>query len=188
MELWNMGNKLIVLLFVVSGAYFMNDRPSRWLVFYFLVYIAINLSAQIIRNRYAALAVIWIGLAYILACSVYIDPYFMLLYPFSIFELASYDGHRQNGYYLLLLVPLWLISGPLLMLYILVAVLSMMNFLLISKSRDKAQKQEEQLDKIRHSQDQLRRKLHENEEFMRVSEYTYKLEERNRLSQEIHDG
>ena len=29
--------------------------------------------------------------------------------------------------------------------------------------------------------------LRENKEFIRQSEYTYKLEERNRLSQEIHD-
>lgn len=183
-----MGNKLVVLLFVVSGAYFMNDQPSRWLVFYFLVYIAIDLSAQIIRNRYATQAVIGIGMAYTLVCAFYINPYFLLLYPFSVFELASYDDQRQKWYYLLLFVPLWLISGSLLMLYGLLAVLSMMNYLLISEARNKARKQEEQLDQMRHSQDQLRRKLHENEEFIRVSEYTYKLEERNRLSQEIHDG
>jgi signal transduction histidine kinase len=179
---------MVVLLFVVSGAYFMNDQPSRWLIFFFLVYIAINLSAQIIRKRYAAQAVIWISTGYLLVCSVYIEPYFILLFPFNVLELASYGERESSWPYLLLFVPLWLISGSLLMLYGLIAVLSLLNYLLIRKSRDKAEKQEEQLDQMRQSQDQLRRKLHENEEFIRVSEYTYKLEERNRLSQEIHDG
>jgi signal transduction histidine kinase len=34
----------------------------------------------------------------------------------------------------------------------------------------------------------LSKNLHENKEYMRQSEYTYRLEERNRISQQIHDS
>ncbi|GGF83171.1 sensor histidine kinase [Paenibacillus aceti] len=192
MEQWNIGNKLVVLLFVVALTYFTIDQPSRWLIFYFLVYVAVNLVIQIIRSRYIRQFLIWLTIAYLLVCSIYIGPSFILLLPFNIFELAADQGRRRRGYLLLLLLPLWVVHKSdgvtLLLQYGLIVLLSLFNYLLLGRLCTKVNKQEEQLDQLRHSQDQLRRKLHENEEFIRVSEYTYKLEERNRLSQEIHDG
>lgn len=40
---------------------------------------------------------------------------------------------------------------------------------------------------MRKDMQRLTKSLHENKEYIRQSEYTFKLEERNRLSQEIHD-
>ena len=48
-------------------------------------------------------------------------------------------------------------------------------------------KLESQNDKMRKDMQRLTKSLHENKEYIRQSEYTFKLEERNRLSQEIHD-
>jgi signal transduction histidine kinase len=43
------------------------------------------------------------------------------------------------------------------------------------------------MDKMRKDMQRLTKSLNENNEYIRQSEYTYKLEERNRLSQVIHD-
>src|SRR5699024_6712129 len=46
---------------------------------------------------------------------------------------------------------------------------------------------EAEKDVLRLNQQRLMRRLHENDTFMKQSAYTFKLEERNRISQEIHD-
>ncbi|KYD09140.1 hypothetical protein B4102_2667 [Heyndrickxia sporothermodurans] len=48
-------------------------------------------------------------------------------------------------------------------------------------------KSESQLDLMRKNIQKLTKHLNENKEYIRQSEYTVKLEERNRISQEIHD-
>lgn len=48
-------------------------------------------------------------------------------------------------------------------------------------------KLEMQNDKMRKDIQRLTKSLNENKDYIRQSEYTFKLEERNRLSQEIHD-
>ena len=48
-------------------------------------------------------------------------------------------------------------------------------------------KLESQNDQMRKDMQRLTKSLNENKEYIRQSEYTFKLEERNRLSQEIHD-
>ena len=50
-----------------------------------------------------------------------------------------------------------------------------------------AEKYEEQSDSMRSSIEKLTKQLHSSTEYIKQSEYTGKLEERNRLSQAIHD-
>ena len=44
-----------------------------------------------------------------------------------------------------------------------------------------------QIDTMRKKLQKLTKNINENTEYIRQSEYTFKLEERNRISQEIHD-
>lgn len=86
------------------------------------------------------------------------------------------------------LLPLLFLRDGLLVGYIFVAVAAWFHYLLYSEQLMKAIGLEEELDRLRMKQERLARRLSDGQEQQRNSEYTHKLEERNRLSQEIHDG
>lgn len=188
MELWTIGNKVIVLGFVVITSYFAASQPSPWLVLYFLLYVALNLTALIFKKTRMKLAINGLVMVYVMICTLYFQPDMILLLPLTVSELAVFFVPQRIVVFALLLVPVVFIQRPLLFLYIFLAIVSMFNSILLSRYSQKADKQEKLLDKMRVEQEKLRKQLNENQEFIRVSEYTYKLEERSRLSQEIHDG
>ncbi|MFD1177778.1 sensor histidine kinase [Paenibacillus puldeungensis] len=188
MELWTIGNKMLVLGFIIVISYFAASQPSPWLVLYFLLYVALNLTALIFKRQHLKLATSGLVLVYVVVCSLYVQPEMILLLPLTLSELAAFYIRRQIAALALLLFPVVFIQRPLLFLYIFLAVVSMFNSILVSRYSQKISKQEKLLDKMRVEQEKLRKQLNENQEFIRVSEYTYKLEERSRLSQEIHDG
>ncbi|MGG6309865.1 sensor histidine kinase [Paenibacillus macerans] len=188
MEPWSVGNKMIVLGLMVALAYFSAAAPSSWLVLFILVYLALNLSAMNIRKPGFRLAVHGLTVVYASLCAVYVSPEFALLLPLSICELACSGPVRQMVPAAALIVPAVFLHGTLLIIYAFIALISLFNSLLVQRLIRRMNQQEGQLDKMREDQEKLRKQLHENREFIRASEYTYKLEERNRLSQEIHDG
>lgn len=188
MEIWTIGNKMIVLGFVIITSYFAASQPSPWLVLYVLVYVALNLMALIFKSRSLKLAANGLVAMYVVICALYVQPEMLLLLPLTITELAAGDIRRYFAGFALLLIPAMFIPRPLLFLYVFFTFVSLFNSFLLSRYTLRMDAQEKQLDKMWGEQEKLRKQLNENQEFIRVSEYTYKLEERNRLSQEIHDG
>ncbi|WP_410767981.1 sensor histidine kinase [Fontibacillus sp. BL9] len=188
MEQWNLGNKLILLLFVVA-AYVTTADPSSWLVLFFLIYIALSLIEPLLKPIYLKRAAVITVIAYLLLCAFYVEAEFLLLLPLSLHELATPYFRRRILLLAVMLVPLLIIDQQnLFLLYSFVALLVFFNGNYASRQTGKMQRQEELLDKMRDDQEKLAKRLHENQEFIRASEYMYKLEERNRLSQELHDG
>lgn len=72
-------------------------------------------------------------------------------------------------------------------IYTLMALLNFLIYMMSEHYTARLSKLEAQEDKMRLAIQKLTKQLNENEEFIRQSEYTIKLEERNRLSQVIHD-
>ncbi|COG58724.1 sensor histidine kinase [Streptococcus pneumoniae] len=73
------------------------------------------------------------------------------------------------------------------MTYGLIVAFSFLVLTIADRYISRVVKLESQNDKMRKDMQRLTKSLHENKEYIRQSEYTFKLEERNRLSQEIHD-
>lgn len=189
MDRWNLVNKLIVVLFVIATAYFAANQPTPWLVLHFLAYIALILLEHLVKNTGVRKITQVIIIVYLLFCLYYLDPAFALLLPLALQELFS--GYLRNPYAMLgvMALPLLLVEPMQLQFwYGFIALLLAFNGTSTAHLRSKVQRQEEQLDKFRETHERLLNRLHENEDFIRASEYTYKLEERNRLSQELHDG
>ncbi|MEF2964730.1 histidine kinase [Paenibacillus sp. M1] len=189
MELWSVGNKLVVLFFVVAYAYFIAAAPSPWLVLFFLIYIGLNLLTHLFKNiAFKCFSMVAANL-YLLLCTLYVQPDFILLMPLGLHELVASYSRRRLPMYIALFAPTLIIGDrSLLFLYVFIALLTLFNGGLANRNTGKIQRQEAQLDKMRADGEKLRKKLHDNEELIRVSEYMHKLEERSRLSQELHDG
>jgi signal transduction histidine kinase len=189
MELWTVGNKTILLFFVIAVSYFEAAVPNQWLLLFFLLYLALNLITHIAADRRIKQALILLILLYLIVCAAWMHPYFALLLPLNAYELASFHIRRHHILVLLpVLLPMLFIPGSMLILYALIAVMSFYNYVMIRKYMGIVISQEDQLEQLRKDRHRLARKLTENQDFIRASEYMVKLEERNRLSQEIHDG
>ncbi|MFD0713042.1 sensor histidine kinase [Paenibacillus sp. GCM10027626] len=188
MELWTVGNKTILLLFVLIASYLSAAVYDRWMVFFFLIYLALNLILHIVKSSRIKQAMIVLIIVYLICCAFYIHPYIMLLLPFSAFELASF--YERSSRFLLpgLMIPLLWYRDIMLVLYTFVTVFSFFNFVMIRKYMSRVNRQEDKLEQMRKDLQRLAKSLHENRDFIKATEYMVKLEERNRLAQEIHDG
>lgn len=190
MELWTVGNKTILLFYVVLVTYFSDREPSRWLVLLVLIYASLNLALHIVKDARMKKALLFAVLVYAIGCAWKEEPNFVLLLPLNLCELALLFAGRQRYPALLavLALPGFALRGHELVSYAFIAMLSFVNHALIRQYMAKTIRQEDAIDRLRRDVQRLTKKQNDNDEFARTSEYMVKLEERNRLAQEIHDG
>lgn len=186
MDLWLILNKLILLLFLIF--YFIkSDLESiSWIVLFLLLYLCLNISGHLFKTgllkKLMALAAVMI----ILLSSISIHPLLLILLPISLLEL--FTPVLGNWPLLLVqLVPFLWMQNSIQPIYLLSAALSSLTFFMANNYSSRLVKMAEQNDKMRKEIQSLSRSLNENTEYVKQLEYNFKLEERNRLSQEIHD-
>ncbi|WP_068784916.1 sensor histidine kinase [Paenibacillus phocaensis] len=187
MERWSIGNRWLVLGLAVALIYAGEASPSPWLVLFVLLYLALDLTALLLPKAAYRNAIYGGIVVYSACCAVYVNPEFVLLLPLSAYETARGTATRVV-ITALLAIPLLFLEGALAVVYAFIVALSLLAGICVHRLLLRLSQQEEQLDKLRLDQQKLRKQLHGNQEFIRASEYTFKLEERNRLSQEIHDS
>ncbi|MWV45863.1 sensor histidine kinase [Paenibacillus sp. HJL G12] len=187
MELWTVGNKTILLLFVVIASYFTAVTADPWLVLFFLMYLALNLVLHIVTKNTAKKAIILAIILYLIGCAIY-HPYFTLLLPSSCYELASFYTRKKGLLLAIVLLPVLFLRDTMMILYVFIAVLSFFNYVMIRHYMGRVNKQEDEIEQMRKDMQKLAKSLNDNQDFARASAYMVKLEERNRLTQEIHDG
>ncbi|PQP86281.1 hypothetical protein [Paenibacillus sp. AR247] len=133
MELWTVGNKTILLLFVVIATYFTAAQPDPWIVLLFLIYSALNLVLHIVKgSRLKQGAIVLIEL-FLIGCAMY-HPFFTLLLPFGCYELATFYPRKNGVVLLVILIPLIFLRDSMMVLYMFVAALSYFNYVLVRPS------------------------------------------------------
>lgn len=118
---------------------------------------------------------------------MHVSLYFFLLLPLSIIELVVHWSHMKIVGLIIVVLPVGYVPSDIKGYYLLISIFSWMVFVLNEMITEHLDKKEKQLDTMRLTHDGLMRKISENEAFMRQSTYMFKLEERNRISQQIHD-
>lgn len=190
LELWTMGIKAILLSYVVIQSYAAVGSISPWYMLSILLYLCLNISIHIAKKVRITTIVLLLSMLVTAASSSYIQPLLLLLLPLNIFELFTIYLRKRGIILLLMLVPLLLLSQEyqaIMVTYGLVAMLSFLYYLLLNTYSSKIATLKEDIENRNEHIQQLTKSLNENKEYIRQSNYTIKLEERNRLSQEIHD-
>ncbi|WP_066259266.1 sensor histidine kinase [Neobacillus drentensis] len=187
MEFWIIFTKLLLLVYIATLAVQTNISNISWVVLAFLVYFCVNITLYICKNNTLKRVLHVLSIGITTAAYLVVDPLFSLLLPISMVELSAGFIGKKVTLLLLSLLPILYMDGALQPIYGLVAVLSFMMFAVTSIYGDKLVKKEAQIDRMRKKLQQLTKQINENTEYIRQSEYTFKLEERNRISQEIHD-
>ncbi|MGV2966962.1 sensor histidine kinase [Paenibacillus sp. AGC30] len=190
MELWTMSIKAILLSYVVIQSYVSVGSISPWYMLYILLYLCLNISIHITKKGSVTTIVLLLSMLVTAMSSSYIQPLLLLLLPLNIYELFTIYLRKRGIILFLMMVPLLLLSQEfqaILVTYGLVAMLSFLFYLLLNTYINKNADLKEDIEKRNEHIQQLTKSLNENKEYIRQSDYTIKLEERNRLSQEIHD-
>ncbi|NTU21222.1 sensor histidine kinase [Brevibacillus sp. HB1.2] len=189
MALWTMANKTAVLGFIIVTSFLAHptSEVDPWQTLVYLLYLAINLTILILKQMNHKQWFVWLSIMFVIASGLVLDPLFMLLLPINVLELAFLAGKQRMVVFLCMLLPLFMVPSEWVPLYLLTAFLSFLLYRCGSRLTDKLGRLEAEREKLREDLQSLTRSLNESSEYFRQSTYTIQLEERNRLSQQIHD-
>ncbi|KAA1183521.1 sensor histidine kinase [Paenibacillus sp. B2(2019)] len=187
-ELLKIGYKVALLVFTVGQSLSSETSITPWYILSVLLYLSTNLLFYMLKKESfrSLIAVLSIGIA----IAMFQDhPLVILLLPAHLYELASTFVCKQGiASSLLMMIPLLLVPRQLILLYILIAAVTLIYFSTLKLYDNKLRGQHSELERMRGDLERVHTRLQENNEFLRQAEYTLKLEERNRLSQDIHDN
>ncbi|TVX96841.1 sensor histidine kinase [Cohnella terricola] len=187
MDFWSIGAKSCLLVYVIAVSFFPEPSANPWTILVCLSYICLNIALPIFKHAHPKLPLACASIALAAYSAYSLNPAFLLLLPASLYELAGYVGRSK-----LLLIPAAIAPIPFvphaeLPEFLLAASLCLLLYAGGRNSTDKLARARNEADKMREELQRITRSLNENNEYIRRSEYTIKLEERNRLSQQIHD-
>jgi len=187
MEIWIIFTKIILLVYIAIQSAQANVSHISWVVLAFLVYFCANITIYILKNTTMKRVLYVLSIGILTVAYLSVNPLFSLLLPLTIFELTASFTDKKLTFLLLSLLPILYMKASLQPIYGLAAGVSFMIFSITSIYGERLMKNEAQIDSMRKQLQKLTKHIHENSEYIRQSEYTVKLEERNRISQEIHD-
>jgi len=187
MDLWSIGNKACLLAFVAAASFFPAPTADPWYILAFLLYVILNVAIPIFKSLTPTLVLSAASAALAVWFAYRLDPVFLLLLPGNLLELAGLAGRSKLLLLLAAVAPIPFVPSERIPEYLLAASLSLLLFAGGRSAMDKLSKAAQDRDAMREELQKLGRSLSESHEYARRSEYTIKLEERNRLSQQIHD-
>jgi signal transduction histidine kinase len=187
MELCVMLTKLILVVYIAFLCIQSEIKNTAWIVLSILLFLCVNLPVYLVKRDQVKNSIHFLSIILTIALSFYVHPLFILLLPTNLWELGSPYIEQTGKLYIFALIPLLFIERSMYPIYGLVSSLSFLIFAIVKLYTDKLEKYENEIDKLRKDRQRLTGSLNENSEYIRQSEYTIKLEERNRISQEIHD-
>ncbi|RED54966.1 sensor histidine kinase [Cohnella lupini] len=187
MDFWIISNKTAVLAYVIAITFFLAPSADAWYILVSLFYLILNISIPIFKKTGPKQLLSILSAAFVIGCALLLDPLFVLLLPVNLYEVAWLSGWKKIYTPLLMLATIPFIPTSFLPAYLLAAFLSLLLLANVRIAIEKSAKWEAEAESMREDLQRLNRSLSENKEYMRQSEYTIKLEERNRISQQIHD-
>ncbi|MGX6445083.1 sensor histidine kinase [Neobacillus sp. K501] len=187
MDVWLILMKFALLSYIAINSVREDISHFSWSVLAILIYFCITITSYILKRNTFIVILLLLSIAISTLGYLYLYPLFALLIPISINEIAGKFIPNKLAILLLAFIPILYLDSAIQSLYGLIAFFSFMIFSITRMASEKLARTERQSDEMRKSLQKLTKTLNENTEYIRQLEYTYKLEERNRISQEIHD-
>lgn len=187
MENWIIINKLLIILYIVIEYINSGKENKGWIVLWLLIYCSINSILHMLKNHRNKKITIILSIIFIITGYLYINPMFIVFLPLNIYEITDYYVEKRTFELFIAGIPLLFLDKSIIANYLIILGLSYVIFSMERIYSDRFINLEKQADKMRKDMHHLTKVFNENKEYLRQSEYTFKLEERNRLSQEIHD-
>ncbi|WP_377866135.1 sensor histidine kinase [Bacillus sp. R86525] len=187
MEFWLTVSKLIVFLYIVFSYIHLNVTNLPWIILTLLLYLSVNVLISILKKDTYKNILTCVSIGVVMLFTWKVHPFFILLLPLNLYEITSNYIERKWQLFFIMMLPITFTNESIQMTYGLIVAFSFLVLTIADRYILRVVKLESQNDKMRKDMQRLTKSLNENKEYIRQSEYTFKLEERNRLSQEIHD-
>ncbi|OFD65660.1 two-component sensor histidine kinase [Bacillus mycoides] len=187
MEFWLTVSKLIVFIYIVFSYIHSNVGNLSWVIFTLLIYLSVNVMISILRKDTYKKIFICVSIGVVMLFTWKVHPFFILFLPLNLYEITFHYIEKNWPRFVIMMLPITITDESIRMTYGLIAAFSFLVLTMADRYISRVLKLESQNDKMRKDMQRLTKSLNENKEYIRQSEYTFKLEERNRLSQEIHD-
>ncbi|MBJ8007186.1 histidine kinase [Bacillus cereus] len=187
MEFWLTVSKLIVFIYIVFSYIHSNVGNLSWVIFTLLIYLSVNVMISILRKDTYKKIFICVSIGVVMLFTWKVHPFFILFLPLNLYEIIFHYIEKNWPRLVIMMLPITITDESIRMTYGLIAAFSFLVLTMADRYISRVLKLESQNDKMRKDMQRLTKSLNENKEYIRQSEYTFKLEERNRLSQEIHD-
>ncbi|PFK43915.1 histidine kinase [Bacillus cereus] len=187
MEFWLTVSKFIVFLYIVFSYIHSNVTNLPWVIFTLLLYLSVNVTISILKKDTYKKVLICASIGVVTLFTWQVHPSFILFLPLNLYEFVSYYIEKKWKIFFIMILPIIFIGDDIQMTYGLISAFCFLVLTIADRYITRLIKLEVQNDKMRKDMQRLTKSLNENKEYIRQSEYTFKLEERNRLSQEIHD-
>jgi len=187
MERWIILNKLSIISYIAFICIHSEITNFSWVLLCLLLYFCLNITMYLIKNVLFIKLILLLSIILIFSSSYYFHSLFLLLLPLSILELIFYYTAQKWVWIMISLLPIFYVHTSLQSIYGLISIYSFITFSVVTLFNSRLQFKENQIDQMRIGIQKLTKKLNDHNDFVQQSEYTFKLEERNRISQEIHD-
>lgn len=182
-----LASKLILVLVLAMVIVAEPDEGSSFSILLLLLYISLNVAISLVKSAFRMRLLLFFVI--MLSLTGYWEGHslFILLLPLALSEFAKSISVPVILPLLVSVIPLFYIDSQMRLFYIPLALFSVLIHEFYFSTRGKVQKLVESADSLRLERRRLLDRLHENNEFLKQSAYASRLEERNRLSQQIHD-
>lgn len=187
MEFWMIVTKLTLLVYIGVSYVSSHTLNQPWVVLALLIYICMNLFFYVVGRKTLKQLPHLLTIIFIFVVYYTVYPLFIVLLPLAVFELTSFYIKKKWIILLFAFVPELFITETLWIHYGIFTLLEFLIYIMAVIYTDRLANYETRIDTMRKGMKKLSARLNHNEAFIRQSEYLYKLEERNRISQEIHD-
>lgn len=181
---------ILVKLFIITYIlikYFLTETTSPvYIILYLLIYICINMIYYISNNKLLKKIITLFTLFFLIYGYIYINKSFILFLPINFYELCLNMFPSYINLFVLF-ISLFILNKSIVSEYILISLLTYLLFTASLKVYNRMNKFKDENDNMRKRIDALYKKLNINEEYQKQVMYTTQLEERNRISQKIHD-
>ncbi|WP_027624187.1 sensor histidine kinase [Clostridium lundense] len=187
MNKWIIFNKFIILIYCalkyIQGGY----GKDSLIILGVLLYIAINMIYYIMNKKELKNMADILSIVLIICLGSYVNSIFLFIIPINYIQFI-YSNNFNNTYTigLIFISPIFIhnsIRGE----YFLILLFSYLIYILAYKSNYRIEKLLEENDILREKNDILFNKINKDLEYENQIMYTSKLEERNKIAQEMHD-
>ncbi len=189
MENWIVLNKLILIIYVSSILIeqgLNSSKKTPEVIFFLLLFIIINFGKALIENKKYKYMLILASIIQVLLCYLFLESIFIFLLPLNIYEILL--DKLKWGYVLgILIATMFFIKEGIVNEYIVISLVTFSAYWFGTRAEKRIQKLSVSCDELKEKNYKLLTDLNNEIEYKNQIIYTSQLEERNKITQEIHD-
>lgn len=185
MKNWIQISKGILLVYLAWVYTVSNEGIARFLVF-FLLYLCLNLGIDLVKSKWLQSSLTFLSILAILYATISLQPLMILLLPLSLLEFGQIWS-KDSLLILPAVLPILFLEPEVQLTYGLITAFSILVFQLAKRYTERTTNLEIEADQLRKKTQQLQITIQNLQQYIQQAEALNRLDERNRIAQEIHD-